>query len=139
VVKVYQTKVGDGGNCVAACYATLLGVGIDEIPDLCDTGNQHAAEVAMLAARGLGLVRVWLPRGGRTMEQALDGMMVSDGARYMMSGTSPRGLGHRVIGMDGALYHDPHPHGGGVRDVRSVLFIVSSVVFDMDGGREARQ
>lgn len=122
---VHQTKFGDVGNCVAACYATLLNADIDEIPDLVRTGNQHAAEVAMLAAKGLGLVRVWVPKDRRTIEQALDGMMVADGVPYMLSGTSPRGHGHRVIGVDGRLYHDPHPEGGGVVDVRAVLFVVS--------------
>lgn len=125
MVKVYQTKVGDVGNCVAACYATLLNADIDEIPDLVGTGNQHAAEVAMLADKGLGLVRIWLPKDRRTMEQALDGMMMADGVPYMLSGISPRGIGHRVIGMDGRLYHDPHPDGGGVNDVRAVLFVVA--------------
>jgi hypothetical protein len=33
---------------------------------------------------------------------------------YMVWGTSPRGLYHSVIHLEGKLIHDPHPDGGDV-------------------------
>lgn len=119
-MKVIQDKFGAEGNCTAACYATLLGCAISDIPNLC-VPNQRQAERDMLASRGLGMVRYY-PELGAKLDAV--GFAFDTGGLYMLGGMGPRGNHHRVVAHEGKLWHDPHPDGGGLVDVREVLFIV---------------
>jgi hypothetical protein len=128
---VFQTRIGDGrngtphGNCVAACYASLFECGIDEIPELSDpevAPNQILAEEAFLAARGLALLYVHV--GCQQYQPAPLPAYVTPDTWHMISGTSPRKCGHRVVGRGGEMVHDPHPDGGGLVDVRGYVFLV---------------
>jgi hypothetical protein len=121
-MKVYQTRFGTDGNCVAACWATLTGVPLDAIPDL----SRWPDETAFAQANGFGLLRV-CHMEPKSFDQALHGCITADGTLYMLSGVSPRGYGHRVIGCDGALWHDPHPEGGGVDRILGVIALARSV------------
>jgi hypothetical protein len=127
VKPVYQTKSGDGsngtphGNCVAACYASLLEIPIEDVPELSDPAvapNQYRAEQAWLATRGLSIVHIRADEG-----QVMPGVM-SDAPFYMLSGISPRGFGHRVIARDGEIVHDPHPEGGGLKHVIAFVLLL---------------
>ncbi len=45
---------------------------------------------------------------------------------YMAWGTSPRGIKHSVIYSKGKLVHDPHPDGGGVKDITNYVWLEKS-------------
>lgn len=118
--RVFQTRFGNEGNCVAACYATLLGINLDEVPELC-VEPQLPAEEAFARSRGFGVLVVFQQRGNPL---PLPGTSLTPGTPYMVSGMSPRGFGHRVIYVDDELWHDPHPEGGGVKDIACSYLLV---------------
>lgn len=112
-----QTRTGPGGNCVATCYASLLGIPLAAVPELYGTSNQTLAEAAFLRERGLGLVRVPLLPGQ-------DLPYVSPGTYHLIAGLGPRGYLHRVVGLDGQILHDPHPEGTGLVRQDAWIFLV---------------
>lgn len=117
---LHQTRFGDGsdgtppGNCVATCYASLLGLPLSDIPELCGTGNQLYAEETFLRSLGLGLLYVPLDARPRPV--------LSPNIYHMISGMSPRGYRHRVVGRGGRVAHDPHPDGSGLVSEDAWLF-----------------
>lgn len=95
-----------GGNCYAACVASLLNM------RLCDVPNFHGADDWQTA------LATWLePFGMYPVYCALhDGV---DAWRpqglYILGGKSPRGeWGHAVVAMGSKVVHDPHPSRAGV-------------------------
>lgn len=109
--RILQTEFGPRGNCQSACLAMLLAVPLSDVPNFAAIAEEHgdnaasAAQANWLAARGWGLLTIvpwralpWPPAHGW----------------YIAGGISPRGHRHAVIFKDGALWHDPHPEGGGI-------------------------
>lgn len=43
---------------------------------------------------------------------------------YLVSGISPRGVGHMVVYRDGALAHDPHPSREGLTEITWTRILV---------------
>jgi len=133
---VHQTKFGltpwtpDHGNCFPACLATILGLPLEEVPNIysvcrdIDHANYTLAE--FLGKRGFHLAHY-------PTEVVLNGM--KEGWFYagdehtrvvvIVTGKSPRFEGqHAVVGVLNPnnvngwdLLHDPHPDGTGVTDV----------------------
>lgn len=102
---VDQTIVGENGNCMAACIASLLEIEIDEIPNLSEEG-------------WLSRLNEWLGNFGLFyMELSLPQTYWS-GMKYWgyhtICGKSPRGLLHAVVGLQGKMVHDPHPEKSGL-------------------------
>ena len=115
------------GECVRATYATILGVPIDLIPRL-DPGaameegqNQGDREREWLASIGLGLVEISASPDEGLPPEVLNSMPE---VPHLMSGISPRGFGHRVVGIGGRLLFDPHPSRDGLVRVYSVGLLV---------------
>lgn len=115
------------GECVRAAYATILGVPIDRIPRL-DPGaamaegqDQGDREREWLASIGLGLVEISAPADEGLPDEVLE--CVPE-VPHLMSGISPRGFGHRVVGCGGKLLFDPHPSRDGLVTVYSIGFLV---------------
>lgn len=118
--KITQTVMGKYGNCQSACLAMMLGLPLESVPNFAqlaqDTGDNeaYAAQGAWLRERGWGILTVvkwqslpWPPRHGY----------------FIAGGPSPRGHRHAVIYKDGALWHDPHPEGGGISEVQDIDFL----------------
>lgn len=115
------------GECVRASYATLLGVSIDEIPRL-DPGaameagqEQGNRERAWLASIGYGLVEIATRSDDSLPQEVLDCV---PRVPHLMSGISPRGFGHRCVGIGGRLAFDPHPSRAGLLTVYSIGMLV---------------
>lgn len=110
------------GECVRASYATILDLPIDQVPRF-DPGalargeQQGARERAWLALLGLDLLEV-PPASLAAVPRALLG------GPHLMSGLSPRGFGHRCVGLRGRVLWDPHPSRAGLTSVWSVGFLV---------------
>lgn len=131
--KIMQTKFGLGGNCQSATVATLLGIQIDEVPDFwdgCELEEGISDEdkerlekengvrfqdnfVSFLAKFGLTSISLGVDVGDHSewvnsISKALPNVPL------LVNGLSPRRYMHSVIWMNGELWHDPHPEGGGV-------------------------
>jgi hypothetical protein len=122
-----RTEGWPGGECVRASYATLLGVDIDLIPPL-DPGtaarkgqDQGNMERAWLSSIGLDLVEIAVDPYDTIPQEVLD--CVPE-VPHLMSGISPRGYGHRCVGIGGQVAWDPHPSRAGLLTVYSVGLLV---------------
>jgi hypothetical protein len=126
---VTQSREGfPGGDCVRASWATLLGLDLEDIPPL-DPGTamslgveQGDLERAWLASIGLDLVEIKVGPDDELPEEVLG--CVPDGVAHLMSGISPRGFGHRCVGVGGQLVWDPHPSRDGLLTVYSIGLLV---------------
>lgn len=110
---VHQTSFDELGNCYAACIASILELPIESVPNFCeDKKGWTFATQAWLRERGLGIVnfRV-LPE---SIAEGFEFGVISQHAYYIVSGKSPRGYTHAVVGLGGEIVHDPHPDGGGI-------------------------
>lgn len=112
---VHQTKFGVGadvppdeqGNCTEAAVATMLGISLSEVP--CFHGTDGPAGFwdrleEFFAERGLYLHR-------------FDGAWTFP-CLYLAGGRTARGTNHMVVMRDGELFHDPHPAGSGLTEMR---------------------
>jgi hypothetical protein len=99
---VLQSRPGPGGDCYAACVASLLEVGLTEVPDLAAAGDRWASALRRwLAARGLCVA--FRPGDGRPLADQPD---PSPG--YAIVGQRvPDGSVHAVVCRDGRIVHDP--------------------------------
>lgn len=117
------------GECVRASYASILDLPIEAVPrfdpaSLRPGETQRERERAWLASLGLGLLEVRAARvGDEIPDEVLDA--VPQWTWHLVSGTSPRGLGHRCVGRGGRVAHDPHPSRAGLLTIYSVAFLVS--------------
>lgn len=115
------------GECVRASYACALDIPIDAVPPL-DPGtamrlgmDQRALERSWLASIGLDLVEIAVEPPDQLPEEVLG--CVPD-VVHLMSGISPRGYGHRCVGVGGKLVWDPHPSRAGLLTVYSIGMLV---------------
>jgi hypothetical protein len=112
------------GECVRASYATILNIPIEEVPRF-DPGSLDAGEAQgdrereWLASLGLGLIEIKAEK--ELPQEVLDCMPK---VPHLMSGISPRGFGHRVVGIGGRLMFDPHPSRAGLVTIYSVGILV---------------
>jgi len=125
-----QTQRVEGwpdGECVRAAYATILGIPINRVPRLDPAAamgagqDQGDRERAWLASIGLGLVEIAAPHDQELPQEILDCMPE---VPHLMSGISPRGFGHRVVGIGGRVAWDPHPSRDGLVSIYSVGMLV---------------
>jgi hypothetical protein len=116
------------GSCVQAAYATLLGLPIDAVPRFDPAATtlagveQHVREREWLASIGYDLLEISTDPSESLAPEVLE--CIPDGMPHLMSGVSPRGFGHRCVGIGGELAWDPHPSRAGLLTVYSVGFLV---------------
>jgi hypothetical protein len=115
------------GECVRAAHACILDLPLEVVPQL-DPGTamrlgveQRDLERAWLATLGLGIREFSVDPSQSIPEEILG--HVPD-VPHFMSGISPRGFGHRCVGMGGELVWDPHPSRAGLMSVYSLGFLV---------------
>ena len=120
VKPVFQTKTGKYGNCMSACLATVLELPIEMVPnfyeaidDKDDAAQWWAAVASFLQPFNLGITTLQF--------QNPDDFTRLPGI-FIVAGTSPRGLSHATVWQNGAMIHDPHPDGGGIK-IETVDFL----------------
>lgn len=131
---VYQTYFGDGsngaipGNCMQAAVASLLELSLEYVPHFTkDMPSWSASYLALqhwLDQWDYGLLTIngepacygegWAPCHG----------LLHQFQYYLVSGKSPRGLGHMCVGQQGVIVHDPHPDGGGLVSIQDYTLLV---------------
>jgi hypothetical protein len=122
-----RTEGWPNGECVRASYACVLDLPIEAVPPL-DPGtaarlgmDQRALERAWLASIGLDLVEIAVEPDDELPDEVLG--CVPE-VPHLMSGISPRGFGHRCVGVGGQLVWDPHPSRAGLVTVYSIGMLV---------------
>lgn len=118
---VDQTKFGTDGNCMSACFASILGVPIEEVPD--------PAELHKSGKNWLRVLNQWLAKFDLAyMEVRVDAIDYFFPQGYhLIGGQSHRGTegGHSVVGFAGKMVHDPHPDKSGLTKVEDYGFLVA--------------
>ena len=109
---VYQDKFGDEGNCLQACFASLLELQLHEVPHFVDSPNW------------LNDINRFLHKIGLRMIYTANLYAWPENSFYMRWGKSPRGLDHSAIYWNDILSHDPHPEGGGIVDLDGLAYLV---------------
>lgn len=97
--RVTQSRTGEDGTCFRSCVASLLNLKESQVPDWPDA-NQDAGVNRWLAGRGL--------RYDEVPVQAASAPV----GLHIITGLSPRGGAHAVVGRDGCVVMDPHPQDG---------------------------
>jgi hypothetical protein len=128
VIPVTQRVCGfPFGECVRSSYSAILEIPIDEVPPF-DPGTcahygqeQGDRERAWLSSIGLGLITIYTSPDKTLAPEVLD--CVPE-VPHLMSGISPRGHGHRVVGIGGRVAWDPHPSRAGLLTCYSVGILV---------------
>lgn len=119
---VNQTKFGnEEGNCFAASIASILEVGLRDLPELNSYSNKNWFGDLWNYLRSHGYTYV-----GTIHDE--ERMLVYDkGVKgyYVVCGDSPRGFsnGHAVVYYKGKLAHDPYPTGNGILKFRYAFMI----------------
>jgi hypothetical protein len=107
--KLRSDKVrGIKGDCLRACICSLLEISDECIPNFVDDENYPEKLLNFLKQRKLSIYHSDTP---------------PDQKYYMAWGISPRGIKHSVIYSNGKIVHDPHPDGGGVKDIYNYAWI----------------
>jgi hypothetical protein len=83
--------------------------------------EQGDLEREWLASLGYDLFEIAVPPDQELPEEVLECVPP---VPHLMSGISPRGFGHRCVGVGGKLVWDPHPSGEGLVTVYSVGLVV---------------
>jgi len=116
------------GDCVRASYAAIFEVPLEAIPQF-DPATADAVgkeqgdlERAWLASIGYDLVEISTDHPEKNLPQSLLDCMPE--VPHLMSGISPRGFGHRCVGIGGQLVFDPHPSRAGLVSVYAVGILV---------------
>lgn len=121
MIPITQTKVGDRGNCLSACVASLLEIPIEWVPDF--TRELHGPVTPQPIK-----LNTWLSTVGLEALYFMTDIMHPDHAcpngYYIMTGWSPRGRPHVVIGLDKSIAHDPHPSRTGLTRVDGFIILL---------------
>jgi len=113
--RLYSDEGIGNGNCLAACYASLLDMPLWMVPpfdQMFGRGDwDHRIDEWL---ERLGYERFWLE--GHQTDKLPE--------FYIASGKSARGVRHAVIYRNGELAHDPHFSGSGIESVLNTYHLV---------------
>lgn len=114
--KVYMTRFGKRGNCLAACMASLLNIDLHKIDFSCaDYPPGGWLSVARVKAWAFGHLYIASDLRKRWYNNK----------HYIAHGPAERGLEHACVYKDGELVHDPYgPHYKGLLSVSYTSIMV---------------
>lgn len=98
------------GNCYQACIASLLELPLDGVPNFADGPRSRFWDRVddWLESQGLQVLHI----------NELNGFEIK--GYHIISGKSPRGnWRHATVGFQGEIVHDPHPEGGGLKEIEA--------------------
>ncbi len=116
----------DDGQCLNACLATLIGVPLDEAPEI----HLHEQDDPTPYLRR---VRWWLASRGYSIMGFKGRPGICAGATYIAMGDSPRPTetSHAVVKRGTKVIHDPRPSGAGKVGHRYSWVIVKNLWEDL--------
>lgn len=112
------------GDCVRASYATILDLPLEAVPrfDPAILGGEEQRDKERRWLSSLGLTLVEISSAPDELPNEVLGLIPP--GLHLISGISPRNLGHRCVGMGGRVVWDPHPSRAGLTRVYSVGLLV---------------
>ena len=129
MIAVDQTEFGyPKGNCIVAAMASIMEVGIDELPDLLERchvfengkdsswkeGNDHWWNVLVEGARGHGWEPFYMEARANEIHPQGYAIAGGDSPRSDVVDENGKNVGHVVVCLDGEVVHDPHPSRDGL-------------------------
>lgn len=121
---VDQTRFGRQGNCLAACFATIIGVPLQLVDFSCADATQerdwYALALAKLRPLGWSYVDWHLSRDAAGLLQ----VSVPEQMLLVVGGQSPRepellhAMVYQMRQRTLAPVHDPHPSRAGILDMQ---------------------
>ncbi|HYX21755.1 MAG TPA: hypothetical protein VFA98_12995, partial [Thermoanaerobaculia bacterium] len=120
MIPVDQSITGPKGNCMSACVASLLHLPIEHVARFIrEPGDTHIFQWADRLDEFLE------PFGLYALHFAADPDRAAfPGVYHIMTGISPRGRPHAVIGKGHRIVHDPHPDKTGLVSVDGFCLLV---------------
>lgn len=110
---VEQTRFGNpDGNCMAACFASVTGVPLDEIDAALTDEADHWWNNLRRVLNGYGWDTTICYQNGPD-GCVPQGYAVAGGPSPRANG-DPDQPGHAVVYLDGRMIHDPHPDRSGL-------------------------
>lgn len=120
MIPVDQTITGPKGNCMSACIASLLHLPIEHVARF--IREPEDTHIFQWADR---LDDFLEPYGLYALHFAADPERAAfPGVLHIMTGISPRGRPHAVIGKGRCIVHDPHPDKTGLVSVDGFCLLV---------------
>ena len=118
---VMQTDLSfDTGNCGEACIASILEIGLKDIPMLHNPENPQDGHDYCKNLREF-LSKFGLSYMDVSMQEGCDPKDFFKDCWVIVSGPSPRATEdwhrHAVVWKNGEIVHDPHPQGGGLKKI----------------------
>ena len=109
---MHEPQNGVIGDCFRAALASLLGLGIRQVPHLAKEyfGDEQGYDQALNQFLGKrGLMLLLFPYG--QLSKLLQEQAQSTGADcyHLIFGIDHDGDGHACVGLNGLMIHDPHP------------------------------
>lgn len=93
---------GTRGNCLSACLASILELGIEEVPHFAEQAEWQESLFKWLARHGLEL---------ENQNDAPNGLAIA-------IGYSPREIRHAIVVNNGVMVWDPHPDNNGLVSIQ---------------------
>jgi hypothetical protein len=105
---------GVTGDCLRACVASILNLGIAEVPHFTEDANPFYAHkmATWVAARGL-VLKINGEYRGRS----------PSGKYYIGVGLNSRDEFHACVFQDGSLVHDPCTNNSGIKELQFIFEI----------------
>jgi len=123
MIKVYQTKFGEEGNCFAACIACLFEIEIDNIPFLTDYKDWAEYLKALNKFLRDKFEVILLYGEFEHWQEYLENNFME--SYYIVSGDSNKeGLEHAVVFKNGVLYHNPNDRGCEIINIKHVYIFL---------------
>lgn len=110
---------GTWGDCMRACVASLLDLPREAVPHFFAGGVETSAEFDRRVADFLathGLIELQLLAPSKTA------MHFTRDCYHLIYGHTERGTYHAVVGLNGAMVHDPHPSRAGLLADKNISF-----------------
>jgi len=117
MIKIYQTKFGEDGDCFEACLASILEMDIKDVPHYKEE-NWYFKYKEWLQSKDLDLLMV----GAWSKEKGVEKFIPNVFA--IATGTSPRNIKHAVVYLKNKMVHDPHMSDDGLLDVSEMIYII---------------
>lgn len=115
--KLHNPEKGIRGNCMMTSYACYFNLDVNQVPNIEDLFDCQPEGF------WFEVLELWLREYHHKEERyhEQDPYLNGYSDYYFASGPSPRGVFHRVIYKEGKLFHDPHPSGAGILEVRNYI------------------
>lgn len=115
---LHDPENGHFGNCAQAAIASIFNMNIERVPHFADgLSDDEGAEyqdrlIEWLKPMGYGWLCCSSPAPEDLEEWNINLGKICD--YHLITGMSPRGFYHVVVGKAGQVIHDPHPSNAGL-------------------------